>query len=118
MKDPGAIGERIRKARVARGLTQAELGKRIGVSQRMVTYYEVRGVSPAPELIIKLARVLVVPIEELLGQKTPPKPPSDIPESVHLWRRLKKLEQLQPNDRKTVLKMIDVLARQPKRRAG
>lgn len=118
MKDPGAIGEKIRRARIARGLTQAELGKRIGVSQRMVTYYEVRGVSPAPELLVKLGRVLDVSVDELLGEKTRAKAPAGAPESVHLWRRLKKLEQLQPNDRKTVLKMIDVLAGQPKRRMG
>ena len=118
MKKPGAIGERIRKARLARGLTQAELGKKIGVSQRMVTYYEVRGVSPTPELLVKLAHVLGIPVEELVGQKPGTNPPSEAPESVHLWRRVKKLQELRPNDRKTVLKMIDLLAGQSKRRAS
>jgi transcriptional regulator with XRE-family HTH domain len=113
---PGAIGERIRKARLARGLTQTELGKRIGVSQRMVTYYEVRGVSPTPELLIKLAHALEVPVEELIGEKPRTKAPADTPESIHLWRRLKKLEHLRPNDRKTVLRMIDLLAEQTQRR--
>jgi transcriptional regulator with XRE-family HTH domain len=118
MKKPGAIGERIRKARLERGLTQAELGEKIGVSQRMVTYYEVRGVSPAPELLVKLARVLGLSVDGLVGQKPGAHPPSETPESVHLWRRVRKLQELRPNDRKTVLKMIDLLAEQAGRHAS
>ena len=116
MKKPGAIGEKIRKARLARGLTQAELGEKIGVSQRMVTYYEVRGVSPAPELLVKLARALGVSVEDLVGQKPTAKPPAETPESVHLWRRVKKLQELPIQDRKSVLKMIDLLAERAARR--
>jgi transcriptional regulator with XRE-family HTH domain len=110
------IGDRIRKARLARGLTQTELGKRIGVSQGMVTYYEVRGVSPAPDLLLKLARALSISVEELVGQKAPKTPSSEAPQSVQLWRRLKKVQSLPPQDRKSVLKMIDALAEQAARR--
>jgi transcriptional regulator with XRE-family HTH domain len=114
------IGDRIRRLRLARGLTQTELGKRIGVSQRMVTYYEVRGVSPAPDLLVKLARALEVSVEALLGQKQAKRVAgSESAESVHLWRRLRKLQDLPVQDRKSVLKMIDALAEQAaKRRAS
>jgi hypothetical protein len=82
----------------------------------MVTYYEVRGVSPAPQLLMKLARVLGVSVEELLGQGARAKPRLDAPESLHLWQRLKKLNELPSQDRKSVLKMIDALAEQAARR--
>lgn len=116
VNNPGAIGERIRRARLARGLTQTQLGKRIGVTQRMITHYEVRAVSLAPGLLIKLAQALDVPVDELIGAKPKKGAPAETPESIHVWRRLKKLEQLQPNDRKTVLRMIDLFAERTARR--
>jgi transcriptional regulator with XRE-family HTH domain len=115
-KNGAAIGERIRRARLARGLTQTELGKKVGVSQGMVTYYEVRGVSPAPTLLVRLARVLKVSVEELVGEKARATTADDAPESLQLWRRFKKVQALPPQDRKSVLKMIDALAEQAARR--
>lgn len=112
MKQGESIGDRIRKARLAKGLTQTQLGKRVGLSQGMVTYYEVRGVSPSPELLLKLARVLGVTVEDLVGQKPRTKPPAETPDSVQLWRRLNKIQMLPPQDRKSVLRMIDALADQ------
>jgi transcriptional regulator with XRE-family HTH domain len=102
-------------------MTQAQLGQRVGVSQRMVAYYEGRGVSPAPELLVKLARVLDTSIEDLVGRPghRRPAPASGLTgrsETVYLWRRLKKLELLPAQDRKSVLKMIDALSEQATRR--
>jgi transcriptional regulator with XRE-family HTH domain len=42
------LGERIKKRRLEKGLTQAQLGEKIGVSQRVVAYYEVKGAPPRP----------------------------------------------------------------------
>jgi len=50
-----------------KGLSQTDLGKRVGVSQRVVTYYEVRGVSPTPELLVRIAGALDVSTDVLLG---------------------------------------------------
>lgn len=116
VKQGESIGDRIRKARLAKGLTQTELGKRVGLSQGMVTYYEVRGVSPSPELLLKLARVLDVTVEELVGQRSRTKPPAETPDSVQLWRRVNKIQTLPPQDRKSVLRMIDALAEQAAKR--
>lgn len=116
VKQGESIGDRIRKARLTKGLTQTELGKRVGLSQGMVTYYEVRGVSPSPELLLKLARVLDVTVEELVGQRSRTKPPADTPDSVQLWRRVNKIQTLPPQDRKSVLRMIDALAEQAAKR--
>jgi transcriptional regulator with XRE-family HTH domain len=64
--------------RQQRGLTQAELGKLVDVSQRVVAYYEADGAQPPGALLADLARALKVSADELLGlkavtEKTTPK---------------------------------------------
>jgi hypothetical protein len=90
------------------------------VSQRVVTYYEVRGVSPTPELLIKLADALGVSTDMLLGRKALPRQVAVLSEgSLRRWRRLKRLEELPRHDQMAVLKMIDALAdRAAKRKRG
>jgi transcriptional regulator with XRE-family HTH domain len=113
-KNDETIGDRIRAARLARGLTQLQLGKKTGLSQRMVAYYEGHGVSPAPDLLVKLARALETSIDKLVGH-APRGAALEMPETIRLWRRVKKLQELPPQDRKSILKMIDALADQAAR---
>jgi transcriptional regulator with XRE-family HTH domain len=122
-KKPGkteTLGDRIRRFRLAKGLTQIELGQRIGASQKVVTYYEVRGVSPPPELLVKMADVLEVTTDELLGRRTPSRKTTTAPtENLRRIRRLKRIEELPDHDQAAVLKMIDALAdRAGRRKAG
>jgi transcriptional regulator with XRE-family HTH domain len=114
------VGDRIRRFRLAKGLSQTELGKRLGVSQRVVTYYEVRGISPTPDLLIKLADALGVSTDMLLGRKALPRQVAVLSEgSLRRWRRLKRLEELPRHDQMAVLKMIEALAdRAEKRKRG
>lgn len=105
------LGERIRRFRQARRMTQAELAQRIGVSRRAEIYYEAEGGSPSPELLLKLAGALGVTMEALAGSdKTFKCPPMVEPANPRLWRRLRRIEELPPHDRKTILKMIDAMA--------
>src|SRR6266498_1436296 len=107
------FGDRLKRFRLAKGLTQTELGDRVGVSQRVITYYEVEGSSPAPELLIKFADALGVSTDELLGRKrgsSHARERERATRHMRLLRQFKRLEELHPNDRKTVLKMIDAFA--------
>lgn len=93
--------------RKSHGLTLAALGEKVGVSYRMIAYYELESKYPPAHLIIPLAKALKVSADELLGIKElkyqiNPKYPS-------LWRRLKKVESLSKSDQKALLKMIDGL---------
>lgn len=111
------IGDRIRRFRLACGLTQTELGRRVGVTQRVVTYYEVQGLSPSSALLLKLAKTLGVTTDELMGSDPRPRPPQDdATVSLSVWRRIKKLQVLPPNDRKAILKMIDLMASEAAKR--
>ncbi len=108
---PEPFGLRLRRFRLAKGLTQAALGRVVGLSNRMVAYYEIQGGTPAPDLLLKLAEALDVSTDALAGRKTAPRRDEPLtPESLRLWRRLKRIEELPLHDRKTILKMIDAMA--------
>src|SRR6202035_5511653 len=102
---------RIRRLRKLRGLSQTALGEKVGLSQRLMTYYETQGGSLSADLVISFAEALGVSADELLGlteQRARDRVAN--PKSVRLWRRFSRMEELPPQDRKTILKMIDALA--------
>ena len=106
-----SLGARIRRYRLEQGLTQTQLGKLVGVSQRVVAYYEVKGVSPPPELLTRIADALKVSIEALFGRKKGPKSGVTEPtRNVRRQRHIKRLDELPAADRKAIFRIIDALA--------
>ena len=67
------FGERLRRFRQAKGLTQTQLGEAAGISKRMVAYYEIQGGTPAPDLLVRLAEALEVSTDALAGRKPAPR---------------------------------------------
>ena len=64
------FGEKVKKARKELGLTQTQLGEKIGVSRRPITSYEADAFPPRTrELYCKLAEVLGVNVNYLLTQE-------------------------------------------------
>lgn len=62
------FGDRIKQLREHSGMTQAELGKKIGVSDRVIGYYESNQRFPRKqEVIIKLANEFNVTVDYLMG---------------------------------------------------
>jgi len=100
------FGKRLAKMRRSKGFTQTELGDKIGVSQRVIAYYEGETTYPPTHLLIPIAKALKINIDELLGLKK-----AEVSDSNHaaLWRKLKKAEALSPKDRKTLADFIDAL---------
>lgn len=103
------FGKRLTELRKAKGLTQTELGNKIGVSKRVLSYYEGVSKYPPTHLIVPMAKTLHVSTDELLGVKGI-KPQLD-PEYAALWRRLKKAENLSIRDRKALLRVLDALVK-------
>lgn len=101
------FGERLRHVRKARGYTQTELGEAIGVSQRVITYYEREAERPPAHLLAKIGVTLGVAIDELLGLKDVKRAPGS--HEGRLWRKLKQAEKLPPADRRTLVKVLDGL---------
>lgn len=54
------MGDRLSRLRRERGVSQADLGKRIGVDQQIVSCYETYRVRVPAEVLLKIADVLKV----------------------------------------------------------
>ena len=59
----------IKFARIRKGLTQEELGEKIGVNKVTISAYELGKIKPSLDALIRLSDVLEVSIDELLGRK-------------------------------------------------
>jgi len=100
------FGARLATLRAARGLTQAELGAAVGVSNRVIAYYEADGTQPPGALLIDLARTLRVSTDTLLG--VAPVPHTLAPKTARLLKRLQPIAAL-PADQRAILKLVDAL---------
>lgn len=63
----GHFGARLAELRKAAGYTQVELADEIGISQRMISYYEKTDDHPIAKVLRHLAQALEVTTDELLG---------------------------------------------------
>jgi transcriptional regulator with XRE-family HTH domain len=112
-KEPASeFGARLIALRKARGLTQAQLAEAIGSSQRMVSYYEsTTGNLPAP-VLAKIAAILDVSTDELLGispVRSKSAKEMDSPELRRLWKKFQKLQQLPVKDQRAVIRLLNSL---------
>jgi transcriptional regulator with XRE-family HTH domain len=100
------INEKIKRLRKQKGLSQKDLGLRIGVSQQVITNYE-RGIrEPSLEVLLKISGALDVSIETLVGAKqiTP-----DAQISRALQKRFEIIKKLPPEKQKAFITFVDAL---------
>lgn len=102
-----AFGQRLARIRKRVGFTQRELGEQIGLSQRMVAYYEGQTEYPPAHILPLLVEALGVSADELLGIKAEKQSPRA--SNQRLWRRFKQIEKLPPRERKQLLGIIDAV---------
>lgn len=101
------FGRRLASIRKAKGFSQRDLARELGISNRVVAYYEAQSQHIPANLLIPIAKTLKVSLDELLGLKDF-KEPLD---SKHkfLWKKLRKIEFLSKKDQKAVLDHLDAL---------
>lgn len=123
------IGGRIRKARELAGLTQADLGRQIGVQAAAVSKYEKGDADPGTVTLAKIAEIGGVTVDWLVTGKgdlyaepraTDPQLEAAVRESEAEWRRpgepaseyerriLGMLRRLSPQSRQDILDTITV----------
>ena len=106
------FGKRLARFRKIRGLSQTELSEKIGISQSTLTDYERDKLRLHDKLIVKIAKILKVSSDELLGIKNnghkEPLP------SLRLIRRLIEIESLPLSQQKALLKNIDMFLKAAK----
>ena len=61
------FGSRLKELRKQAGLTQKQLGDRLGITKSVVSFYELRERTPSPEVLVKMAEVFHVTTDFLLG---------------------------------------------------
>lgn len=108
-KEQSPIGKRISQAREAAGLSQAELGARLGVSQQVVAAWERKLTGVHSTNLARLCEELGVSSDQLLGLERAPRPTGHTTEQ-RLRKAFARLEGLPPKDRKQVVDLIHSLA--------
>ncbi len=109
------FGKRLRTIRLAQGMTQEELGDAVGVSNRVIAYYEADDAQPPGAMLVDLAKKLRISSDELLGLK--PIKQKTTPKAARLLKRLQKVETLPAADQRAVLKFVDALVTARRRSA-
>lgn len=66
------LGARIAKARKDHGMTQQQLAEQLGVAQQTLAHYEVGRARLPVSMLPMLARLLMLSLDELMGQSTQP----------------------------------------------
>lgn len=104
-KDSHRFGERMAQLRQTSGYSQRELAREIGVSHRMVAYYETQTEHPPTHILPILAKTLGITADQLLGIEKEKK--NEKGRDNRLWRRFSQIEALPPSDRKPIVQLID-----------
>ena len=76
------IGENIKRARQAKGLSQEEVAVKLHVVRQTVSKWE-KGLSvPDADVLMRLAKFLDVPVSQLLGVEIQPDPAQNLAEEL------------------------------------
>jgi len=70
------LGARIELARQHAGLSQIELAQKLGVTQQVVAVWERKSHTVRSDTLAKLAQILKVSVDELVGMKPPRSKPT------------------------------------------
>lgn len=104
------LGARVAQQRKAQGVTQAQFAEWLGVSQQTVNAYEVGRRRMPVSSLPKVAKLLGVALEELIGEETKPGKRGPAPK---LQRQIERIQELPKPQQKFVMQMLDtVLAQQ------
>ena len=87
------FSERMKKKREDKGLTQAELARRIGVGRDLYNKYERAGTQPSNETLVLLAKELDTTVDYLLTGGENAKP-TDIPPPAYDNEALELMEEM------------------------
>lgn len=108
--DMEGFAERLRKARAARGLTQARLADLLEISPRVYNRWE-RGTSvPKLDTVVKIAELLAVTVDELVGRR---ELSEDTPRirNPKLHRLYSQIDQLSDEDQHAAAILLDSLVK-------
>jgi len=106
------FGQRLAKLRKAAGITQTAFAQEIGISQRMMAYYEGPTAHPPANLLAPMARALGVSVDTLLGVETSKRRAKAT--DTRLARRLQEIEKLGAAEKRQIMQIIDTFIERDK----
>ena len=102
-------GARIARLRKDEGITQVQLAEQLGTSQQTITAYEVGRRRVPVSSLPRIAKLLGVSVEELIGED--PKPAKRGP-APKLQQQLERITRLPKTQQRFVMQMIDTVLQQ------
>lgn len=110
-----AFGERLFRTRRIRKISQTELGRRVGISRRMVCHYEGNAAEGPPLTTLKrIADALGVTVSYLLGESTQRKITPEIKPGTEKYFHM--IRELQPKEQKKIYEYVEMLSERQKRK--
>jgi transcriptional regulator with XRE-family HTH domain len=103
------FGRRIAQLRKSAGYTQQQLADKIGVSRRMIAYYEGETGHPPTSFLADLARIFAVTTDTLLGIEPMKKARIGGTLSTRWERRVRQIERLDAHPKQRILTFIDAI---------
>ncbi len=101
------FGKRMATLRKAKGMTQTELGNIVGVSKRLICYYEKKSKYPPSGKLHLIAKALNTSTDKLLGLETIKI--KTLTNNKKLLKRLKLIDNLPRTDQNALIHFIDLL---------
>lgn len=106
------FGERLAQLRNTAGYTQVEFAVEVGITQRMVAYYEAPGAQPPAHLLPQMSQALGVGVDVLLGLVSPRR--TNKIATNRLERRLSEIEKLDPKAKRQITQLLDTFIEREK----
>jgi transcriptional regulator with XRE-family HTH domain len=106
------FGRHLARLRKAAGFTQEELAEEIGVTRRVIAYYEAESQYPPADLLPEIARALRVTTDTLL--RVAPAKKAVKPSNSRLQRRLQEIEKLDARQKRQIMQFLDTFIEREK----
>ncbi len=105
--DMHAFAERLRQLREQRGLTQVRLAELLGMAPRSYNRWERGGNTPHLDMLIRIADILQVNLDELVGRADPQTQPLIHNHDLH--QLVRQLDELPDEDQRALIRVMDGL---------
>lgn len=104
-----SFGKRLLEARKRKGISQEEMAKHLGTKGPAIGRYERDEMKPSIEVAAKMAEVLDVSLDYLVGK-------TDVLLDSKILNRITEIQKLSTEEQKTVFSFLDAFLRDTKTR--
>jgi transcriptional regulator with XRE-family HTH domain len=107
------LGEKLKKLRKEKDLTQDKLSEKLGFSKRYISKIEA-GEKPSMEAFRKLADFFQVPVEYLVSESEDPNTLSAVIRNKEVLEAFIEVDQMDSEDQKVILEVIEAFTTKKK----